>query len=177
MRCEKTYRLPCGSFSRNDYISFVLCQTQKRRKPAEPVSDTAGLWRHFVGDDDALHAGLPENLFSAGSRRSVSGCRRHTAFAEIQRQADAGIPWTSPGVCLLESPAHRGGNPVYCQSGLSEGAQYGCCVFYHPHQKRSLRFCSADVHLHCRSACSFPCILHHAKAPFCTDCQCDIPAH
>ena len=60
VRCEKTYRLPCGSFSRNDYISFVLCQTQKRRKPAEPVSDTAGLWRHFVGDDDALHAGFPD---------------------------------------------------------------------------------------------------------------------
>ena len=87
------------------------------------------------------------------------------------------LGYLGPGVCLLESPAHRGGNPVYCQSGLSEGAQYGCCVFYHPHQKRSLRFCSADVHLHCRSACSFPCILHHAKAPFCTDCQCDIPAH
>lgn len=67
MRCEKTYRLPCSDFSRNDYISFVLCQTQKRRKPAEPVSDTAGLWRHFVGDDDALHAGLPESLFSAGA--------------------------------------------------------------------------------------------------------------
>ena len=66
---------------------------------------------------------------------------------------------------------------------IVEGIQYIVNLVYQKAHNTDVvyftihRFCSADVHLHCRSACSFPCILHHAKAPFCTDCQCDIPAH